>query len=127
MTYKRGNSTNSAAAAASASKRKSVTKLAEALEMAPIHTESPSEDFEFFLEKIPEKMKKKALHWYLNGIRRGMKIATDKMANEEITFDGTHVLAPSLIKTKVKFRVKGSDWDSRVVKIKATEIGFEKM
>lgn len=76
---------------------------------------------------IPEAMKEKALEWYLRGIKRGMKKATDLMLDGEIYMQEGTVFAPDIISIKVKTRFKDEEWRSREYEVLASEIGFDEL
>ena len=112
-------------AVSSATYRKAVNGIAEALDKDPEHSRYPSEDFQLALESIPEAMREKALEWYERGIRRGLSKATDLMADEIIYVKDGVVLAPKIIKVKVRTKMSGTDWVNHEFSIRSTEIGFE--
>ncbi|MFZ6780421.1 hypothetical protein ACO0LD_26625 [Undibacterium sp. Ji83W] len=112
-------------AAASATYRKAVNDIAEALDQEPSHSMYPSLDFETAIEGIPEAIKEKAIEWYIRGIKRGMAKATDLMAEGTIYIQDDIVRAPANIKLKVRTKLKGQDWEQRSVIVRSTEIGFE--
>jgi hypothetical protein len=116
---------NSPAAAASATYRKAVNGIAEALDHEPAHSKYPSLDFEAALAGIPDEVKRKALEWYERGIRRGMAKATDLMAEGKIYLEQGTVYAPRKLKVRVRTRVGGGEWESHELSIKSQEIGFE--
>jgi hypothetical protein len=111
-------------AAASATYRKAVNGIAEALDQEPSHSRYPSLDFEAALEGIPEAIKERAIEWYIRGIKRGMAKATDLMAEGKIYVQYGTVFAPPRIEVKVRTKHVGK-WESHSVKVQATEIGFE--
>jgi hypothetical protein len=114
-----------AAGLAPAAKRNAVKDLAAALGKNPRHTRSPNDDFDALLDEIPKELRKKALNWYERGIRRGMTIATDMMADGRITFDGEYVRAPKTLNAKVRTKFAKGDWEDHKFKISATDIGFD--
>lgn len=87
-------------------------------------TGSPKIDLEDIVDDIPEAMKEKALEWYLRGIKRGMRKATDMMLNGEIYMQEGTVIAPDVMMIKVRTRFKNEEWSSRKYEIKASDIGF---
>ena len=112
--------------AASATYRKAVNGIAEALDVEPSHSRYPSLDFEAALETIPEAIREQAIEWYIRGIKRGMAKATDLMAEGKIYVheDGT-LRAPAKMEVKVRTRLRGEEWERHALNVKATEIGFE--
>lgn len=116
---------NSSISASSATYRKAVNGIAEALDQEPKHSRYPSLDLEVALEGIPEAIKQKALEWYVRGIKRGMAKATDLMAEQEIYIKNGTVFAPKTINIKVRTKLSGRDWERREVIVKSNEIGFE--
>lgn len=111
--------------AASATYRKAVNGIAEVLDKDPNHSRYPSLDFEEALADIPDAMKKKAIEWYVRGIKRGMAKATDLMADGDIYIEKGTVNAPNTINVKVRTKFQGSPWESLKVKVKSNEIGFK--
>ncbi|MFS2004154.1 hypothetical protein ACEN9F_11075 [Duganella sp. CT11-25] len=110
---------------ASAAKRNAVKGLAAALGKTVQHTTKPNNDFDALLEEIPKELRKKALNWYERGIRRGMTIATDMMADGQITFDGEYVRAPNTINARVRTKFAKGDWEDHKFKIPAADLGFD--
>jgi hypothetical protein len=116
---------NSPVSASSATYRKAVNGIAEALDQEPSHSSRPSLDFEDALEGIPEAIKQKAIEWYVRGIKRGMAKATDLMAEQKIYVQDGTVYAPKKIKVKVRTKLSGGEWERREVVVQSHEIGFE--
>lgn len=116
---------NSPISAASATYRKAVNGIAEALDQEPTHSSHPSLDFEIALEGIPEAIKSKAIEWYVRGIKRGMAKATDLMAEQKIYVQERTVYAPKTIKVKVRTKISGGEWARHEIIVKSNEIGFE--
>ena len=116
---------NSPVSASSATYRKAVNGLAEALDQEPNHSSRPSLDFEAALEGIPEAIKQKAIEWYVRGIKRGMAKATDLMAEKKIYVQDGTVYAPKTIKVKVRTKFSSGEWEQREVVVQSHEIGFE--
>ncbi|WLV39299.1 hypothetical protein [Morganella morganii] len=100
-------------------------KVAVALGKEAQHTGSPKMDLDEIVADIPEAQKEKALEWYLRGIKRGMKKATDLMLEGEIYAEDGMVFAPDTMTVKVKTRFKNEEWSSREFKIEASDIGFD--
>jgi hypothetical protein len=117
--------TKPSVAAASATYRKAVNGIAEALDQEPSHSKYPSLDFEAALEGIPDTIKEQAIEWYIRGIKRGMAKATDLMAEGTIYVHDGIIHAPAKMVLKVRTKHKGGDWERHVVSVRATEIGFE--
>lgn len=111
--------------AASATYRKAVNGIAEALDQEPNHSKYPSLDFESALADIPLAIKEKALEWYIRGVKRGMAKATDLMVEEKIYKENGTVYAPHKIKFNVRTKFNGGKWEFMQVEIQAKEIGFE--
>lgn len=111
--------------AASATYRKAVNGIAEAIKVDPRHTKHPSEDFQDMIDEIPEAIREKALQWYERGIKRGMRKATDLMAEGEIYREGDTVHAPNIMKVNTKIKMSGGEWEKYSVTIKAKDIGFK--
>jgi hypothetical protein len=100
---------DSSVGAASATYRKAVNGIADAIKTDPRHTKYPSDDFQDMLDEIPEAMREKALQWYERGIKRGMRVATDLMAEGEIYKEGDIVHAPNSMKVKSKIKMSGEE------------------
>lgn len=111
--------------AASATYRKAVNGIAEAIKTNPRHTKYPSEDFQDMIDEIPEAMREKALQWYERGIKRGMRKATDLMAEGVIYKEDDTVHAPNSIKVQTKVKMSGGEWEKYSVTLKAKDIGFK--
>jgi hypothetical protein len=116
---------NSPVAAASATYRKAVNKIADALDHKPSHSRYPSLDLDGAIEGIPDALKEKAIEWYIRGIKRGMAKATDLMVSKKIYLKEDAVYAPQRIKVNVKTRFRGGRWKSLEVIVNSVEIGFE--
>jgi len=112
-------------AAASATYRKTVNDIADALGVDPAHTRYPSLDLEDAVAGIPDAMKDNAIEWYVRGIKRGMAKATDMMLNGDIYLEEGTVYAPETMKVKVRTRMNGGDWERLVVSVSCHEIGFK--
>lgn len=110
--------------ACSATYRRAVNKVAKAIKVQPNHTRFPSEDFEDIVSEIPDAMKSNAIGWYERGIKRGLRIATDLMANGEIYMSNNVVYAPPLIPVKTKVRFADSGWEVFKLNIDIEDIGF---
>ena len=116
---------NSPVSAASATYRKAVNGIAEALDQEPNHSQRPSLDFDAALERIPEAIKQKAIEWYIRGIKRGMAKATDLMAEQKIYIDQGTVYAPKAIRVKVRTKLARGEWERHEIVVRSQEIGFE--
>lgn len=108
---------------ASSSLRKSKNQVAAAIGKAPKTTRSPRADFDDIVSKIPAAFRKEALKWYRIGIKRGMKKATDLMAEGTIYEEDGSIIAPRTIKFKVNTSIQGVV-GSHDISIPATDIGF---
>lgn len=118
--------TSNPAGAASATYRKAVNGIADALGREAVHSTRPSLDLDLALDGIPDALRGKAIEWYERGVSRGLSKATDMMAEGAITFDGNHVHAPREFLVRVRTRFAGSEWESRELRVRATDIGFNK-
>lgn len=94
------------------------------MNQVPRHGSLPSKDFEDLTQAIPEALREKALEWYELGIKRGMRYATDRMADGTIHMEKGQVLAPHSFELKLKVRFAGGEWEPRPVKVRAADIGF---
>ncbi len=117
---------DSPVAASSATYRKAVNSISNAIDTQHSHSKYPSQDLLDIVDEIPEAMKEKALEWYERGIKRGLSKATDMMAEGKIYKDGDFVVAPSVFNIKVRTKFKGDKWEQRTVVVEASEIGFER-
>lgn len=115
---------NSPVGAASATYRKVVNGIADALDQEPVHSKYPSLDLDAALEGIPDAVKQKAIEWYVRGIERGMAKATDLMVARKIYIEDGTVYAPQEFKLNVRTKFSGDDWESREIIVLASEIGF---
>ena len=70
-------------------------------------------------------MRDKALQWYEKGIKRGMRVATDLMAEGKIYKEGNMVNAPNSMNVQTKIKILGGQWEKYSVTIKAKDIGFK--
>ncbi|MDH6164856.1 hypothetical protein M2354_004618 [Leclercia adecarboxylata] len=100
-------------------------KVASALGKKARHSGRPSLDLDEIVADIPEAMKEKALEWYLRGIKRGMKKATDLMLEGKVYMQDGAVYAPDTIRVKVRTRFRNEEWSSREFQVKAADIGFD--
>ncbi len=78
------------------------------------------------LDTLPEMIKKIAMEWYEKGIQRGLKKATDMMAENAIYKENGVLHAPTSIQVCVKTRLNGESWEHRIIEITAEDIGFER-
>ena len=115
---------NSSVGAVSATYRKAVNGIADALDQEPTHSKYPSLDLEAALEGIPDAFKQKAIEWYVRGIKRGMAKATDLMASRKINIEDGTVNAPQKLKINVRTKFSGGDWEPLEVVVLTKEIGF---
>ena len=115
---------NSSVGAVSATYRKAVNGIADALDQEPTHSKYPSLDLEAALEGIPDAFKQKAIEWYVRGIKRGMAKATDLMASRKIYIEDGTVYAPQKLKINVRTKFSGGDWEPLEVVVLTKEIGF---
>ncbi len=109
----------------SATYRKVVNKISEKLNKDPEHSKYPSKDFELALDKMSEEMKRKALDWYEKGIKRGMAVATDMVADGIFYFKEDMLYSPKEIKVNVRIKFKGEERESKEFIIDPEEIGFK--
>mgnify|MGYP000366524539 CR=1 FL=1 len=112
-------------AVASATYTIATQKVAGALGKKARHSGRPSLDLDEIVSDIPEAMKEKALEWYIRGIKRGMKKATDLMLEGKVYMQDGAVFAPNTITVKVRTRFRNEEWSSREFKVKSSDIGFE--
>jgi hypothetical protein len=111
--------------ASSATYRKATNEVAKKLKVKPEHTEYPSDDFLTVSELIPDKIKEAALKWYMMGIKRGFREATDMMIDEVFHLKASTLYGPKNIEFKVKTKFAGEKWTSREIKIDPEDIGFD--
>jgi len=120
---------NSPVAAASATYRKAVNAIGDALGVEPQHGDTPSDDLEIYADLIEEKSKERAIEWYRRGLKRGFINACDAMLRgnlqlkQKILILNTKSNKTSEISVKVKFR--GEDWESKTFVFSADELEFK--
>lgn len=115
------------AAASSKTYRKATKKLYEHMGKSPVHTNTPSDDFDAALEELSEVERKRVLTWYRRGIRRGLIFATDRVANGDIHFDeaADNLISPEEMTVRVKLRLKtGEDVLQKAFRFTAEDLGF---
>ncbi|MDP0563196.1 MAG: hypothetical protein QS721_13070 [Candidatus Endonucleobacter sp. (ex Gigantidas childressi)] len=78
------------------------------------------------LDQLPETIKNLAMDWYEQGIRRGLKKATDLMLEDQIFKENGVLHAPIKIDINLKTRYGDEEWESRQLIISAEDIGFER-
>ena len=110
--------------AASATYRKAVNKVAKTLRVPPNHTRYPSEDFDAVTGLIDEEAKKRALHWYERGIRRGFVEACDAILDGQLELKAGTLYCPSKIVISVRIKFRGDEWQDRDFEFKAGDLDF---
>lgn len=112
-------------AGASAAKVNSAKRVAEVLGEDLVLTGKPNKDFENVVSKIPRLRDRAALKWYKLGVRRGLILGTDLVANGTIKQENGVLYAPKTIVANVRTRIAGGEWESRQLKFSASSIGFK--
>jgi hypothetical protein len=113
------------AAGASAAKVNSTKRVAQILGEELVLTGKPNEDFENVVLKIPRLRDRTALKWYKLGVKRGLILGTDLVANGTIRHEGGVLYAPKTIVANVRTRIAGGPLESRQLKFTASSIGFK--
>jgi len=116
---------NSPVASASATYRKAVNTIADALRIDPQHTRYPSEDLDLHAELIDEKSKERALEWYRRGLRRGFINACDAILEGDLELKGNTLYAPKKIVISVRVRFKGDKRRDKEFVFSSEELGFK--
>ena len=119
------NKRNSSGAAASATYRKAVNTIAEALRIDPQHTRYPSEDLDIHAELIDEKSKERALEWYRRGLKRGFINACDAILEGDIELKGNTLIAPKKVFISVRIKFKGEKRKDEEFIFSSHDLGFE--
>lgn len=111
--------------AASATYRKVVNKIAEALQIEPLHTRYPSDDLDFYVDQIDDKSKDRALKMYRKGLKRGFINACDAILKGELELKRNTLYAPKKVTISVKITFKGERGKSEKFVFTAKELGFK--
>jgi hypothetical protein len=111
--------------AASPTYRKAVNKIADALQIDPLHTKYPSEDLDFHVDQIDEKSKDRALKMYRKGLKRGFINACDAILEGDLEIKDKTLYAPKKVTISVKIKFKGEKWRSEEFVFSSKELGFE--
>ncbi len=113
------------AGAASATYRKAVNKIADALQIEPLHTRYPSEDLDFHADQIDEESKNRALKMYRKGLRRGFINACDAILKGDLELKDKTLYAPKKVAISVKIKFKSEKWRSEEFVFTAKELEFK--
>jgi hypothetical protein len=113
------------AGAASATYRKAVNKIADALQIEPLHTRYPSEDLDVYVDQIDEKSKERALKMYRKGLKRGFINACDAILKGDLEMKDNTLYAPKKVMISVKITFKGERAKSEKFVFTAKELGFK--
>jgi hypothetical protein len=116
---------NTLVGASSATYRTAVNKVAKAIKRKPRHTRYPSKDLDDIVRKIPGVLDQEIIKWYKLGVKRGMRKATDLMAENAIYKKGEAVYAPDDMMVKVRVRIAGKPWKKVEIHVKPKQIGFK--
>ena len=116
---------NSTAAVASATYRKAVNKIADALRIDPQHTRYPSEDLDIHADQIDEKSKERALKMYRKGLRRGFINACDAILEGDLELKKNILYAPKKVTISVRIKFKGKKWKTEEFEFSSDELGFK--
>ncbi|KEZ69277.1 hypothetical protein AAY86_15090 [Pseudomonas amygdali pv. tabaci str. ATCC 11528] len=118
-------STKLPVAASSATYRKAVNRVAEALREPPNHSRYPSEDFEEIVDLIDEKSRDRAIQWYERGVRRGFIEATNAMLDGQLELKNNTLYCPSNVEISVRVKFRGEEWHKMRIKFTAKDLDFE--
>ena len=106
------NSSKEVIGAASATYRKATNEVAQRLlKSEPVHTKSPSKDFQEVLDLAEAKVDEKALEWYRRGLVRGLTKATDWILDGTISYKSSKLEAPQELEINVKIKISGKKWE----------------
>lgn len=111
--------------AASATYRKAVNKVAQAIRVDPNHTRYPSEDFESISDLIDEKSRERALQWYRRGLRRGFEEACDAIVEGKLELKGKTLYCPNEVVISVRVKFKDTSRSEMEFTFSADELGFK--
>jgi hypothetical protein len=110
---------------ASKALRGASNRLGKKLGRAIKHTRSPRADFDQLLKDVRDP-RKLAETFYVMGLRRGLKKATDYMLDGVFELDAQgDVRSPKKIKVDVRLRLPGSAMTARTFKFDSDELGFD--
>jgi hypothetical protein len=109
---------NTLVGASSATYRTAVNKVAKAIKRK-------SKDLDDIVRKIPGVLDQEIIKWYKLGVKRGMRKATDLMAENAIYKKGEAVYAPDDMMVKVRVRIAGKPWKKVEIHVKPKQIGFK--
>jgi hypothetical protein len=111
--------------AASATYRKAVNKVAQALRIDPNHTRYPSEDFESISDLIDEKSRERAFQWYRRGLRRGFEEACDAIVEGKLELKGNTLYCPNKVVISVRMKFKDAPRVEHEFTFSADDLGFK--
>ncbi len=125
----KGMSMSNGVAVASRTYRKSVNKISQKFELEARHSRSPLRDLEAVLERVDEKhrgeLRKVLVNFYKMGVKRGLIVATDLMAEGQFHQKDGYVYSPSEVKLNLKVRPGGStEWTQVKFKVSSQDMGF---
>ena len=112
-------------AVASATYRKAVNKISDALRINPQHTKYPSEDLETNSELIDGQSKERAMEWYRRGLRRGFINACDAILEGNLELKNSTLYSPEKIVISVRARFKGNKKQDKEFTFSSEELGFK--
>jgi hypothetical protein len=102
-----------------------VNKIADALQIEPLHTRHPSEDLDFHVDQIDEKSKDRALKMYRKGLRRGLINACDAILKGDLELKNNTLYAPKKVTIPIKIRFKGERGKNEKFVFTAKELRFK--
>jgi hypothetical protein len=109
-------------AAAPATYRKAVNKVAKSLRVEPTHTRYPSEDFELVAGLIDPKSRERALDWYRRGLCRGFREAV--VGGHLKVTNGVLTCIRKKVVIAVGVRFAGAKKKRKEFRFTANELGF---
>ena len=110
--------------AASATYRKGTKLVAKELNVQPMHTRHPSDDFTQIVNRIDPESRKRALKLYRLGLRRGLQKAIQLFGNKTIKIRNGKVCGPPVLQIKVGIKFSKLPRQSRQFKFAAQDIGL---
>ena len=110
---------------ASATYRKAVNAIADALRIDAEHTKYPSEDLDAYIDLIDAESKRRALRMYRRGLRRGFINACDAILEKKLDLKDNTLYAPKRVVISVRVKFKGEKWKDQKFTFSAKELGFK--
>ena len=118
---------NREAGASSKTYRHAINILADELDIEPVHSDRPSQDYLHAVELLGDKLREHARKYYRLGIRRGLIVACDRMLEGKLTLEGDTLWLPNAgVTVKVKIRyAPGDDKESDSFRFTPSQLEFD--